>query len=70
MIITEKLIELKGAKRFGVCNSCGKTLSDDRTLGRITFSVYGDGGISVCLCERCANVLIEELADWSGENDT
>ena len=63
MIITEKLIELKGADKFGDCNSCGKTSSEDRTLMRIIFSVDGNGSTSFCLCERCANTLVEELSD-------
>ena len=63
MITVEKLIELKGAKKFGNCNSCGKTSSEDSTLMRITFSVYGNDSTSFCLCERCANTLVEELSD-------
>lgn len=68
MITVGKLIKLKGAERFGVCNSCGKTSSEDRTLTRITCSVYGNSGISICLCEGCGNALIGALDEiWEEE---
>lgn len=61
MIIVRKLIKLKGAEKFGTCNSCGKTSSEDSTLIRITCSTYRNSGTSICLCEGCANVLIGAL---------
>ena len=68
MITVRKLINLKGGERFGVCNSCGKISSEDRTLIMITCSIYGNGGTSICLCEGCANALIGAL-DETWEED-
>ena len=58
-----KLAKLKGAERFGNCNSCGKTSSEDSTLMRITFSTLKTSGTSICLCKDCANILTEM---WKG----
>ena len=58
-----KLAKLKGAERFGNCNSCGKTSSEDSTLMRITFSTLKTSGTSICLCGDCANTLTEM---WKG----
>ena len=70
MIIAKKLINLKGGERFGACNSCGKTSSEDSTLIRIACSVDGNGSTSICLCKGCANALIGVLDEiWEVEDE-
>ena len=70
MIIAKKLINLKGAERFGACNGCGKTSSEDSTLIRISCSVDGNGSTSICLCKGCANALMGVLSEiWEVDDE-
>ena len=60
-IKVRKLVNLKGAERFGSCNSCGQTSLEDNSLMRITFSTLETNGTSIWLCGDCANTLTEML---------
>lgn len=60
MIEITRLNECSGSNRFGSCNSCGRSSSDDKSMVRITFMMERQG-TSVCLCSKCANVLFNTL---------
>ena len=47
-MVIKKLIEYKGASRFGTCTECGEMESDAHRLYRLQFR-----GVSVCLCPDC-----------------
>lgn len=62
MIEITKLNECKGGNRFGSCLSCGAFSTEDKSLIRIKF-VTERQGTSVCLCSKCANVLLNVLKE-------
>lgn len=67
MIELEKLSKQNGSNRFGTCCSCCIGSKEDDSLIRIRMrSEYGQG-VSICLCENCANHLADLLKDWSEE---
>ena len=49
-----------GANKFGTCNCCGKSSSEDPLMISIKFSYYGHGTL-ICLCDDCKKKLIEAL---------
>ena len=49
-----------GANKFGTCNCCGKSSSEDPLMISIKFSYYGHGTL-ICLCDDCRKKLIEVL---------
>ena len=57
----KRLINLKGAEKFGACNSCGQISLEDSSLMRIIFSTLEINSTSIWLCRDCANTLIEML---------
>ena len=61
MIKIQYVADLKGARKFCSCNSCGKSSSEDMQMVQIRFS-YGDGhGIAVNLCDACRVELYEKI---------
>lgn len=61
MIKMQYVAELKGARKYCSCNSCGKSASDDSGMVQIRFT-YGDGhGIAVNLCSECRRELYEKI---------
>ena len=49
-----------GANKFGTCNCCGKSSSEDPLMISVKFSYYGHGTL-ICLCDDCKKKLIEAL---------
>ena len=49
-----------GANKFGTCNCCGKSSSEDPLMISIKFSYYGHG-TAICLCDDCKKKLMEAL---------
>lgn len=62
MIKITRLNECNNADKFGSCNLCGAYSGEDKTLMRIKF-MNDNQGTSVCLCSKCAKVLIDALKD-------
>jgi len=61
MITIQYVDDLKGARKYCSCNSCGKSASDDSYMVQIRFT-YGDGhGIAVNLCNECRRELYGRL---------
>mgnify|MGYP003322460865 CR=1 FL=1 len=61
MIKVTRLKECKGSNKFGTCNSCGVGSDIDDTLIRITTMTDNRQGTSMCLCEKCKQLLLVEL---------
>lgn len=49
-----------GANKFGTCNCCGKSSSEDPLMISVKFSYYGHG-TTICLCDDCKKKLMEAL---------
>ena len=62
MIKIIKLNEANGSDRFGSCGLCGVYSGKDKTLMRIKF-INDNRGTSICLCSKCAKVLLDALKD-------
>ena len=61
MIKMQYVADLKGARKYCSCNSCGKSANDDTRMVQIRFT-YGDGhGIAVNLCDACRRELYEKI---------
>ena len=65
MIEITRLNECKGGDRFGSCLLCGAYSKNDKSLIRIKFTTERQG-MSVCLCSKCANVLLNTLKEKGG----
>lgn len=58
MIWVEYLKELKGAQKFGTCNSCGKWSGKDPAMVRVRFVEDGQHNAStIFLCDECRKLL-------------
>jgi len=61
MIKIQYIADMKGARKFCSCNSCGKSSSEDEQMVQIRFS-YGDGHVlAVNLCDACRRKLYEKI---------
>lgn len=62
MIKITKLNECNNADKFGSCNLCGVYSGEDKSLMRIKF-MNDNQGTSICLCSKCAKVLLDALKE-------
>lgn len=62
MIEITRLNECINADRFGSCSLCGSYSGKDETLMRIKI-INDNQGTSICLCSKCAKVLIDALKE-------
>lgn len=61
MIKIQYVADMKGARKYCSCNSCGKSSSDDEQMIQVHFS-YGDGhGVAINLCDSCRRELYEKI---------
>lgn len=60
----KKLVEYKGASRFGTCNECGIGESEAHNLYRIQFNQVKQ--TSICLCADCLKKAKELLYEFNG----
>ena len=49
-----------GANKFGTCNCCGKSSSEDPLMISVKFNYCGHG-MTICLCDDCKKKLMEAL---------
>ena len=62
MIKVEYLKELKGAQKFGTCNSCEKWSDKDPAMVRVRFTVDGqDNASTIFLCDECRKLLYKTI---------
>lgn len=61
MIKVEYLKELKGAQKFGTCNSCGKWSEKDPAMVRVRFTVDGRFFSTIFLCDECRKLLYKTI---------
>ena len=60
MITIQNISLLKGSEKFGSCNSCSKGSKETKIFKIKTETELGQG-VSMYLCEDCANILLQSL---------
>ena len=61
MITVQYVADLKGAIRYCSCNSCGKSMSDDKNMVQIKFNQEQGTGIVISLCSECRRELYQKI---------
>ena len=60
MIKIQYVSDLKGASRFGTCNGCGKSSSEDKKMIQVQL-LPGQYGCVLYLCDKCRRELYEKI---------